>query len=217
MQISDGPASFDVEEAEVRRLIRVQALKQPGVPAEEGLWQWPDVRENDRAAVREYWDALQQDNTPAYEITFWGPRAVLEPLSTTIGEAPDEVDGVGWLRVLLELVEQQGLQWREHIDPESGYPFREHDDGMPPVPLSKLRAAKPEQMLGHSPFGDRSNLTLAFRGSDDVAILLEVVAERVPGFADVQIRLIANGTEYEWKLANGKVALSYARGLGADA
>lgn len=39
------PSSFDVDEAVVRQWIRVQALKQPGVPVEDGLWQWPSLSE----------------------------------------------------------------------------------------------------------------------------------------------------------------------------
>lgn len=215
MQLSNGPSSFDVEDASTRRRIRVQALKQPGVPVEDGLWQWREIPEEGRAAVREYWDALQQDGADAYDVTFWGTRAVLEPLSRTISEAPVDVDGLGWLRILLDLVEQQGLQWREHADPASGYPFREHEDGMPPVPLANLRATTPELMLGHSPFADRSNLSLAFRGTQDVGILLQVVAERVPAFADVQIELIANSTAYEWQYRGGECVRSESRGLGS--
>ncbi|WP_168627936.1 hypothetical protein [Cryobacterium sp. BB307] len=203
MEVSSGQPSFDIDDVNVRQVVRVQALRQPGVPVEKGLWQWPEVPEHAREAVRQYWDAQQQDDSHAHDVTFWGPRAFLEPLSRSIAVAQDDVDGVGWLQVLLDLVEQQGLQWREHPDPASGYPFRDHEDRMPPVPLSKLRATKPEQILGHSPFADRSNLCLAFRSTKDVGLLLQVVAERVPGFADVRIKLIANGSVYDWTYRGG--------------
>ncbi|WP_315070317.1 hypothetical protein [uncultured Microbacterium sp.] len=149
-----------------------------------------------------------------YNVTIWGRRAFIEPLSRSVSEAPDDVGGLGWLQVLLDLVEQQGLQWREHGDPASGYPFSNHEDGMPPVRLSKLRATKPDVRLGHSPFTDRSNLSLAFKGTTDVNILLEVVAGRVPG-VDMTIRTVADSTAYVWRYHLGKLESSESRGLGA--
>ena len=147
-----------------------------------------------------------------YRVTLWGRRALLEPVTQAVLQTPDDPGSLGWLRVLLDLVEEQGLSWREHADPASGYPFRDHEDGMPPVPLTESRARKPVVLLGHSPFADRSNLLLDFKGTSQVNLLLQVVAERVPG-VDVNVRFVAGDTAYEWDFKRGKIQRSSSRGL----
>ena len=158
---------------------------------------------------------MQASNEPtgreyeaAYDVTFWGRRAFLEPLWQRISETPEVDDSLGWQQVLLDLLEEHGLKWREHPDPASGWPFAVHEDGMPPLPLSKLRAVKPTVLFGHSPFADRSNLGLKFSGTPDVALLLEVVATRVPGFADATVKMVEDSNAYEWWYSGGKVERS---------
>lgn len=141
-------------------------------------------------------------------MTFWGSRAALESVSLNIDGASKESGGLGWLQILPDLIEHQGLHWREEVDPASGYPFSEHADGMPPVPSSTLRATSPDKMLGHSPFSDRSNLSLAFRGSSEVGILLQVVAERVPAFVDARVDLVHDGGAHQWNYSGGKCVSS---------
>ena len=96
MRAASGPSDFNADDVVDRMRIRVQALTQPGVPVEEGLWQWPEIPEHGRSAVRAYWDAIQQDDSPAYEVTLWGKRAFLEPLSLTIAGTRDDVNELGW-------------------------------------------------------------------------------------------------------------------------
>lgn len=155
--------------------------------------------------VREY-DAV-------HDVTFWGRRAFLEPLWRRISEAPEVDDGLGWLQVLLDLLEEHGLKWREYPDPASGWPFAEHEDRMPPCPLSKLRAAKPTMLFGHSPFADRSNLCLKFSGTGDVTLLLQVAAERLSGFENASVRMVEGGTAYEWWCDDGGLRLRSSRGV----
>ena len=211
MQGSDGTSGLNVD----RRHIRAQALTQPDASVEEGLWQWPEIPEYGRPAVQAYWNDVQRDKSPAYDLTLWGRRAFLEPISIAIANAHSDTDGLGWLQVLLDLIEQQGLRWREHRDPSSNFPILPHDDGMPPVPRSELRATAPEQMLGHSPYLDRSNLSLSFRGTGEVGVLIEVLIKRVPGIADAEVKLIEDRTAYVWRY-NGKehtYRLAEQRGL----
>ncbi|MFS0854473.1 hypothetical protein [Microbacterium sp. 179-I 3D4 NHS] len=154
----------------------------------------------------------ERELSNGYDVTIWGRRALVEPLSQLVGEVPARADGLGWLQILVDLIEQQGLRWREHVDPASGYPFLPHEDGMPPVPLSDLRATQVDMMLGHSPFADRSNLSLKFLGTGAVVMLLEVFAGRVPGI-DVTIRMATADDRYEWRYNAGELSGSEVRAV----
>ena len=151
--------------------------------------------------------------THAYDVTFWGRRDFLEPLVLRISEAPGTDHELGWLQVLLDLLEEHDLKWREYPDPGSGWPFAVHKDGMPPVPLSELRATKPVVSFGHSPFTDRSNLGLKFSSTQAVGILLEVVVTRVPGFANAEINLTTDDARYQWWSNDGNLELRFARAV----